>query len=463
MNEKSKKVRGKEEDYSFNKVFPCAPQAEDAVIGALIIESEAYSHIEDILDNPDIFSDNSNRVLFSAIQEMYYNNEPIDLITIKSKLDTLGKLDEIGGMITITKKTYNVVSSAHIEAHAHLIKEKWMQRQVMLKSMEAYRNASDNTCEISEVMDYLSNNIYKIQTSAFRGQYRSLKDIIQSTVDMIQENGAKSDSLLGIPSGLRTLDEKTLGFQNTDFLVIAARPAMGKTALLGTITKYISVDLQTGCAVFSLEMSARQLMMRYFSLISGISLHNILTGNISPVNKPAYDRAVQAMSNSKLIIDETPSLSIEEFRNKLKYMVRTAGVKIAFIDYLQLMTVKGIKANNRQEEVSHISKMIKSMAKELNIPIVALSQLNREVDAKGADGGRPKLSNLRESGAIEQDADLVCFIHRPEYYNITTENIKGQTFNWVNKAEIIIAKHRNGETGSVIINFNKDKVQFSDD
>lgn len=447
----------------FNKPFPSVPEFENAVIGALIIESAAFPRIENILTDADMFSQLDNRLIFEAIQIMYYANENIDILTVKQKLSALGKLNDAGGDYCIFHKTRNIMSSAHIEYHSRIIQQKWMQRQVMLQSIRTLANASDDTYDIADVIDNLNTSIYNIQSRVFSNQYLPLREVITTTVNSINSNMNRGNKLLGISTGFTLLNDITLGFQNSDLVVIAARPAMGKTAFVGTISKHISVDHHIGCAVFSLEMSAEQLMMRYFSLVSGVNFQNIRSGNFSHDELRNFDQSVQVMINSKLIIDDTPALSVEEFRNKLKHMVRAEGVKIAFIDYLQLMTAKSSKFGTRQEEVSFISKALKAVAKELNIPIVALSQLNRETESKAAEGIRPKLSNLRESGAIEQDADIVCFIHRPEYYGVKTETINNKSIDWTGKAELIIAKHRNGITGNIILRFNSQIVQFADD
>lgn len=444
-----------------DKTFPCDQDLENAVIGAIVLESNAFTRIEDILISPDIFSALDNRIIFETVRQMYNSNLNVDILTVRNQLKSLGKLEEAGGDLCIVRKISNIASSVHLEFHARIIQQKWIQRQIMLQALQTYSHASDDTFDIADVIEELNNSIYNIQSATFSGQYPSLKEIIESTTEIIKANMIKGTETLGIPSGFIDLDAITLGFQCTDFIVIAARPAMGKTAFVGSISKYISVDQGVGCAVFSLEMSATQLMMRYFSLLSGIEFQDIRRGRLIGDQLLDYDRAVNRMIHSKLIVDDTPSLSIEEFRSKLKHMVRTQGVKIAFIDYLQLMTVKVGKFGNRQEEVSFISKRIKSIAKELNIPIIALSQLNRETEAKASDGVRPKLSNLRESGAIEQDADLVCFIHRPEYYGVKVESTAAGTIDWTNKAEIIIAKHRNGMTGSISLSFLGRTVQFA--
>ena len=446
-----------------NRVYPSAPELEDAVIGALMLESSAFPIIENILTTPDIFSQLDNRILFTAIQQMYYANEPIDMLTVVQKIISLGKLKEVGSHVGICRKIDKVATSAHIEFHSRVIQQKWMQRQVMLQSLKTYANASDNTQDIDDVISELNTSIYNIQSVTFNGQYPPLSDIIVATNTTIESNMTRGGELLGISSGLTALDKITLGFQNTDFIVIAARPAMGKTALLGTLSKNIAADQQIGCAVFSLEMSSQQLMMRYFSLTSGIDFRNIQCGNFSQSQFKAYDQSIQTMLNSKLIIDDTAALSVEELSGKLKHLVRTQNIKIAFIDYLQLMTVRNSKFSTRQEEVSFISKSLKALAKQLNIPIIALSQLNRDIDSKAAEGARPKLSHLRESGAIEQDTDLVCFIHRPEYYGVKTETTNGTTIDWTNKAELIIAKHRNGATGNITLRFNGNITKFTDE
>lgn len=442
--------------------FPCVPDLEDVVIGALQFEGDAFSRIESILTDPEMFSRSDNRIIFETIRSMYFNNEVIDMLTIREKIRSIGKLEEAGGDYNIANKVRNLYSSAHIETHARIIQQKWMQRQVMCRSLQAYDQASDDTFDISDVIEDLNKSIYDIQALVFCGQFLPLEEIVRATNRTVNANMSRGDELLGISSGIHLLDEIMLGFQDSDFIVIAARPAMGKTAFVGTISKYISVDKGIGCAVFSLEMSAQQLMMRYFSMVSGVEFQKIRRGSFSKSELSSYDIAVQRMLQSKLIIDDTPSLSIEEFRSKIKHMVRTQGVKIAFIDYLQLMTVRTTKFSTRQEEVSYISKVLKSIAKELNIPVIALSQLNRETETKASEGARPKLSNLRESGAIEQDADIVCFIHRPEYYGLKTEIIDGKTVNWTGKAEIIIAKHRNGVTGSITLDFKSKAMLFSD-
>ena len=420
----------------YGHLQPQAPELEEAVLGALMIEKDAYSLVSEIL-RPESFYEHRNQLIYAAITDLAIQQKPIDILTVTEQLRSRGNLEEVGGPFYITQLSGKVASSAHIEYHARIIAQKFLARELISFTSNIQTKAFDETQDVDDLMQEAEGKLFEISQQNMKKDYTQINPVIQEAYEMLQKAAARTDGLSGLSSGFHQLDKMTSGWQNSDLIIIAARPAMGKTAFVLSMAKNMAVTNKVPVALFSLEMSNVQLVNRLIVNVCEIPGEKIKSGQLAP-----YEW----------------SLSVFELRTKARRLVREHGVKIIIIDYLQLMNASGMSFGSRQEEVSTISRSLKGLAKELNIPIVALSQLNRGVESReGIDGKRPQLSDLRESGAIEQDADMVCFIHRPEYYKIYTDE-KGNDLHGM--AEIIIAKHRNGAVGDVLLRFRAEYARF---
>mgnify|MGYP000870348190 FL=1 len=375
-------------------------------------------------------------------------------------LNSMGKLEEVGGPFYITQLSGKVASSAHIEYHARIIAQKFLARELITFTSLVQTKAFDATVDVDDLMQEAEGKLFEISQQNMKKDYTQINPVIREAYDMLQKAAARSDGLSGLSSGFEKLDKMTSGWQNSDLVIIAARPAMGKTAFVLSMAKKMAVDMKIPVAMFSLEMSNVQLVNRMIVNVCEIPGEKLKSGQLAPYEWSQLDNKITQLYDAPFYVDDTPSLSVFELRTKARRLVREHGVKIILIDYLQLMNASGMSFGSRQEEVSTISRSLKGLAKELNIPIIALSQLNRGVENReGIDGKRPQLSDLRESGAIEQDADMVCFIHRPEYYKIYQDE-KGHDLHGM--AEIIIAKHRNGAVGDVLLKFRGEYARFQD-
>ncbi len=444
------------EEQNFAHLQPQAPQIEKAVLGALLIEKEAYSLISEIL-KPESFYDHRHELIYSAISSLSMNERPVDILTVAEQLSKDGKLEEAGGAYYISELANTVTSSAHVEYHARIVAQKSLARQLITYTSLIQTKAFDSTADVDELMQEAEGKLFELSRTNLRKDYTQIDPVIKEAYDKLQKAAAQSDGLTGISSGFPELDTITNGWQDSDLIILAARPAMGKTAFALTMAKNIAVDMNIPVALFSLEMSNVQLVNRIIVNVCELPGDKIKSGNLAPYEWAQLDHKINEMYGAPLYIDDTPSLSVFELRTKARRLVREHGVRIIMIDYLQLMNATGMKFNSRQEEVSTISRSLKGLAKELNIPIIALSQLNRGVDTREGEGKRPQLSDLRESGAIEQDADIVTFIHRPEYYHIYAD-ANGRDLRGM--AEIIIAKHRNGAVADVLLRFKSKFARF---
>ena len=450
------------EESNFGKLQPQALDFEKAVLGAMMIEREAYSLVCEIL-KPESFYDHRHELIYTAIQNLSQADRPIDILTITEQLKKNGTLEEAGGPLYISELSMIVGNSAHTEYHARIIAQKHLARQLISYTSKIQTNAFDETIDIDQLMQDAEGELFEISQNNMKKDYTQIDPIVKQAYQALQKAASNKSGLSGIPSGFHKLDKITNGWQNSDLIIIAARPAMGKTAFTLSMAKNIAVDMQIPVAFFSLEMSNIQLVNRLIVNVCEIEGEKIRSGQLKQYEWGQLDIRINNLYGAKLYIDDTPSLSIFELRTKARRLVREHQVKLIIIDYLQLMNASGMRHGNRQEEVSTISRSLKSLAKELNIPIIALSQLNRSVesrDSQQGQGKRPQLSDLRESGAIEQDADLVAFIHRPEYYKILTDENGNDTRG---KAEIIIAKHRNGSVGDVMLRFKGQYARFEND
>ena len=441
----------------YGHLQPQAPEIEEAVLGALMIERDAYSIVSEIL-RPESFYEHRHQLLYKAITSLAMRQQPIDILTVAEQLRSTGDLEEVGGPFYITQLSGKVASSAHIEYHARIIAQKFLARELITFTSNIQTMAFDETQDVDELMQQAEGKLFEISQKNMKKDYTQINPVIQEAYEMLQKAAARTDGLSGLESGFYALDKMTSGWQNSDLVIIAARPAMGKTAFVLSMAKNMAVNAKIPVALFSLEMSNVQLVNRLIVNVCEIPGEKIKSGQLAPYEWGQLDYKIKELYDAPLFVDDTPSLSVFELRTKARRLVREHGVKIIIIDYLQLMNASGMSFGSRQEEVSTISRSLKGLAKELNIPIIALSQLNRGVESReGIDGKRPQLSDLRESGAIEQDADMVCFIHRPEYYKIYTDE-KGNDLRGM--AEIIIAKHRNGAVGDVLLRFRGEYARF---
>ncbi len=442
----------------FGKLQPQDLQIEEAVLGALMLEKDAYSVVSDIL-KPESFYDNANQKIYSAIVSLGAKQRPIDMLTVTEQLRADGTLDDAGGPLRISELTGRVSSAANIEFHARIVAQKYIARELIHFSSMVQQKAFDESIDVYDLMQEAEGGLFEISKNTLKRDVVQIDPIISEALKKIQEASNSESGLSGLQTGFHDLDKKTSGWQNSDLVIIAARPAMGKTAFVLSMAKNMAVDFSTPVAMFSLEMSNLQLVNRLISNVCELESEKIKSGQLS---QPEWDNLMartKRLYSAPLYVDDTPSLSVFELRTKARRLVREHGVKIIIIDYLQLMNASGMKFGSREQEVSTISRSLKGLAKELNIPIIALSQLNRSVETRDdKHGKRPQLSDLRESGAIEQDADIVCFIHRPEYYTRSSEDAEGKDIRGL--AEFIIAKHRSGSVGDVKMRFRGQFARF---
>ena len=444
-------------DSTYGHLQPQAVEIEKIVLGALMIDKDAFSMVSELLV-PETFYEPRNQKIYDAIRTLNINENPVDVATVINQLQKNGVLENIGGPAYVVELSSHVASSAHIEYHAHILAQKYLARQLISFSSRIETKAFDETVDVDELMQEAEGNLFEISQKNMKQDYTQIDPVIQQAVEILQNASQNSGGLTGIPTGYTKLDEMTSGWQKSDLVIIAGRPAMGKTSFALSVAKNIAVDYHEPIAFFSLEMNNVQLVNRLISNTCEIAGNKILNGQLTPDEWERLDKNLRKLTGTPLYIDDTPGLSVFELRTKARRLVREKGVKIIMIDYLQLMNANGMKFGSRQEEVSTISRSLKGLAKELDIPILALSQLNRTVENReGLEGKRPQLSDLRESGPIEQDADMVLFVHRPEYYHIFTDE-KGNDLHGM--AQIIIAKHRKGATGDVLLTFRGEFTRF---
>ncbi|MBD5289604.1 MAG: replicative DNA helicase [Bacteroides sp.] len=439
------------------KLPPRDIELEEAVLGALMLEKDAYMNVCDTLV-PESFYEPVNQKIYSAIQTLGLSQRPIDMLTVTEQLRVDGTLEEIGGALHITELTGRVLSAANVEYHAKIIAQKYLARRLITFASEVEGKAFDESNDVDDLLQETEGLLFEISQTQLKRDVTQIDPVLNEAIEQIQLAANSETGLSGLRTGFTDLDKMTAGWQNSDLIIIAARPAMGKTAFILSMAKNMAIDFNIPVAIFTLEMPNVQLMKRILSNVVELEGEKIKTGRLSPEEWDRLNNRVKNVFSSPLYLDETPSLSITELRTKARRLVREKGVKIIMIDYLQLMTGSGQKFGSREQEVSTISRSLKAMAKELNIPVIALSQLNRSTETR--EDKRPILSDLRESGAIEQDADIVCFIHRPEYYTRADVDAEGKNIRGV--GEIIIAKHRNGAVGDVQMRFVSKYARFED-
>ena len=435
----------------YGKVPPQAKELEEAVLGAIMLEKSAFDTVVEIL-KPECFYVEANQRIYRSMQGLQQKNLPIDLLTVVEELKFREELDVVGGPYYVSKLTNAVVSSANIEAHSRIILQKFIQRELIRISGEIIGDAYEDSTDVFELLDESESKLFEITNNHLRKDYASIDTILVKTIQRIEDLRMRQDEISGVPTGFPLLDKLTYGWQPTDLIILAARPSVGKTAFALNLARNAALHPTKPTAVgfFSLEMSAGQLVQRILSAESEIWLEKIARGRLEEHEmKQLYKKGIERLASAPIHIDDTAALNIFELRAKCRRLKNKHNVGLIIIDYLQLMSGTSENRNtNREQEISRISRDLKGLAKELNIPIIALSQLSREVEKRGAKEGQkiPQLSDLRESGAIEQDADMVMFLYRPEYYDITAnemgESNKGET-------HVRIAKHRNGQLDTI--------------
>ncbi len=444
-------------ELSKGRIPPQAVEFEEAVLGAMLIDNTAIGDVIDILA-PESFYKEAHRIIYSAIKKLFGESQPIDILTIANELRQEGNLQAVGSEYYLIQLSQKVSSSAHSEYHARIIVQKYLQREMIRVASDIIENAFDETTDVFELLDESEQALFDIAHKNVSKNYESAETLITEAINRIDEV-SKKDGLSGIPSGFTKVDAVTSGWQPSDLVILAARPGMGKTAFVLSMARNMAVDHKNPVAVFSLEMPSVQLITRLIASETGIDSEKLRKGNLDDVEWQQLLSKVKKLESAPLYIDDTPALSVFDLRAKCRRLVAQKGIKVIIIDYLQLMTAGGQKnGGNREQEISTISRSLKSIAKELNVPVIALSQLSRAVETRGGEK-RPLLSDLRESGAIEQDADIVSFIYRPEYYDLTEwpdgEPCEGQ-------GEFIIAKHRNGSLDNIRLRFQGRLAKFSD-
>jgi len=444
-------------DNTYGHLQPQALDIEKVVLGALMIDKDAFSVVSEIL-HPETFYEPAHQMIYEAIRNLNVEQRPVDILTVREELLRNGTLEKVGGAPYIYELSSMVASSANIEYHAKILQQKFMARQLISYASVLETDAFDPATDVDELMQRAEGMLFQLSQKNMLQDYVPMGSVLNRAIEIMQKAAANAGGMSGLESGFTALDKITSGWQKSDLVIIAGRPAMGKTSFALSIAKNIAIDFDKPVAFFSLEMNNVQLINRIISNVCEITGSHILSGQLTNDEWSRFDKNVPRMQSAPLYVDDTPGLSVFELRTKARRLVREKNVQLIMIDYLQLMNANGMKFNSRQEEVSTISRSLKGLAKELDIPIIALSQLNRTVENRdGADGKRPQLSDLRESGAIEQDADIVLFVHRPEYYHIY-EDAKGNDLR--GKAQIIIAKHRKGATDDVTLTFRGEYTRF---
>ena len=432
------------------KIPPQAVDLEEVVLGAMMIDKKGVDEVIDIL-HADVFYKDAHRFIYEAIFKLFETSEPVDLLTVSAQLKKDGNLEAVGGDFYLIKLTQKVASSAHIEFHARIILQKYIQRSLIKISNEIIEDAYDEGTDVFDLLDGAESKLYDVTQGNLKRSAETAQNLVIQAKKRIEEI-ANKEGLSGIPSGFDKVDKLTSGWQPSDLIIVAARPGMGKTALTLSMARNMAVNNNIPVAFFSCEMSSVQLITRLISSETGLSSEKLRTGKLEKHEWEQLNVKVKALEKAPLFIDDTPSLSIFDLRAKARRLASQHGIKLVIIDYLQLMTAgTSNKSGNREQEISTISRNLKALAKELNVPVIALSQLSRAVETRGGSK-RPLLSDLRESGAIEQDADIVSFIYRPEYYKIDEWDDEERTPTQ-GQAEFIVAKHRNGGLENIRLKF----------
>lgn len=444
----------------YGKVPPQAPELEEAVLGAIMLEKDKLAEVLEIIQSEDCFYVDAHQKIYAGIRRLFDKGMPVDLLTVTEELRKSNELEIVGGAYYLTRLTMSVVSSAHVEAHARIVMEKFIQRELIRISGLVISDAYEDSADVFDLLDKAESNLYEITDKHLRKNFTSLKDVLVRTVHEIEEAKNKKDDLTGVPSGYVPLDKLTSGWQKTDLIILAARPAVGKTAF--TLNLALNAAMNSSkpfpVAFFSLEMGAGQLVKRLLAAVTEVRMDAITKGRMQEHEFVQMTQRMNKLAQAPIFLDDQAALNIFELRAKARRLKQKHDIQLIIIDYLQLMQGSVNNGGNREQEISKISRDLKQLAKELEIPIIALSQLNRSVESR-KESKVPQLSDLRESGAIEQDADMVMFLYRPEYYGINNDEM-GQPIE--GETHIHIAKHRNGSTDTVKVRFLKEFQKFVD-
>ncbi|MEO6538449.1 MAG: replicative DNA helicase [Ferruginibacter sp.] len=432
----------------FGKVPPQAKDLEEAILGAIMLEKSAWDTVIEIL-KPECFYVDAHQKIYKAMQGLAIKSLPIDLLTVVEELKVREELDLVGGPYFVTRLTNAVVSSANIDAHSRIVLQKFIQRELIRISGEIIGDAYEDSTDVFDMLDDAETKLFEITNNHLRKNFDDINTVLVKTIQRIEDMRTRQDDITGVPTGFASLDRITYGWQPTDLIILAARPSVGKTAFALNLARTAALHPTKPTAVgfFSLEMSSSQLVQRILSAESEIWLEKIARGKLEEHEmKQLYKKGIDRLSKAPIFIDDSAALNIFELRAKCRRLKNKHNVGMIIIDYLQLMSGSADRNSNREQEISKISRDLKGLAKELQVPIIALSQLSREVEKRKEGNKMPQLSDLRESGAIEQDADMVMFLYRPEYYDITAnefgESNKGET-------HVKIAKHRNGSLETI--------------
>ena len=432
---------------------PQALDVEEAVLGALLVEPATIDASMEEL-NPGCFYDPRHKMIFEAVQKLVGEHVSVDLITVADKLRSLGNLETVGGPVVLANLSQKIGAAAHIEYYIKILKQKCIQRDLITASYEILKQSYDDSVNVDDLMDIAQTKVFSAIQNTARRDVQEIGSIINTALNDIQELQG-TEGLSGVPSGFPTIDSITMGWQKSDLIILAARPSVGKTAFSLNLARNAAVDHKMPVAFFSLEMSAIQLAKRLMTSESGLPAEKIKGGSkLEPYEWEQLEYKLKSLSKAPLYIDDTPGIPLMEFRAKAKRLVKQKGVRLIVVDYLQLMQGPAELRGMREQEVAAISRTLKATAKELNVPIIALSQLSRQAVQRQAGNGKPQLSDLRESGSIEQDADMVIFIHRPDAIGLA-ESVEDRE-----RCQIIIAKHRNGQTADIDMRFKHEQVRF---
>ena len=440
------------------KLPPQALDLEESVLGALMLEKEALTNIIDIL-KPENFYKDAHKEIYQAITDLFNNSQPIDLLTVTNQLKKNGTLDIVGGSYYVTKLTTRVNSASNIGFHSRIILEQSIKRELINISSKVQKDAYEDTIDVFDLLDQTEQSLFDVSESHIRKNYKKVQNLMKEAIDELETKKEKKDGITGVPSGFIDLDTITSGWQPSDLVIVAGRPSMGKTAFVLSLIRNASIDHNLPMGIFSLEMSSLQLVNRLISSEAELDSDKIRKGNLKDYEWQQLLHKTDLLQKAPIFIDDTPALSILELRAKARRLKSQHDIQCIIVDYLQLMTSEyGKTSGNREQEIASISRSLKAVAKELNIPVIALSQLSRAVETRGGDK-RPVLSDLRESGSIEQDADMVMFIYRAEKYDITEDEDGEST---IGIAELLLRKNRNGPTGKVKLKFVERFAKFVD-
>lgn len=454
---KTNKRLGADDYTPAGKIPPQATDLEEAVLGAMMLEKNAYTSVLEIL-KPEAFYRPEHQTIFSVCKKLFEVGEPIDILTVTAALRKSGELESVGGGYYITQLTNRVSSSANVEYHARIIAEKHIARELIRISGEISTEAFEDGADALSLLDTAQQKIFEVSEGTISKDVEKIEDLLKKTIKNLENIKDHENTLTGIPSGFIEMDRETSGWQKSDLIIVAARPGMGKTAFALTVARNAAVEFKKAIAIFSLEMSGEQLVSRLISAETEIISQKMRNGDLTPQEWERLNNKITPLAEAKIFIDDTPAISVFELKAKCRRLKAQQNIEMIIIDYLQLMRGEDNKGQgNREQEIGYISRSLKGLAKELQVPVIALAQLSRAVETRGGNK-KPMLSDLRESGSIEQDADLVMFLYRPEYYQITEfeDGVPTQGL-----AEIMLAKHRHGSVGEFRVRFQGEFAKFA--